>query len=97
MKKSTIASSILKRALSTYIFDKKDQKQHKIFFGLLPLQELFAKLLKEIASPRSGGVRPGEADLNMMSSRGDLSTVINTVSSTNLGLKFYNSDYIQNR
>ena len=96
MKKSSITSPILKRALSTYIFDKKDQKQHKIFFGLLPLQELFAKLLKEIASPRSG-VRPGEEDLNMMSSRGDLSTVINTVSSTNLGLKFYNSGYIRNR
>ena len=58
MKKSSITSSILKRALSTYIFDKKDQKQHKIFFGLLPLQELFAKLLKEIASPRSGGLGP---------------------------------------
>ena len=48
---------------------------------------------KEIASPRNGGDRPGEADLNMMGSRGDLSTV----NSTNLDLTNYKSDYIQSR
>ena len=40
MKKSSITSTIFKRAISTNIFDKKDPKRDKIFSGLLPLQKL---------------------------------------------------------
>ena len=46
MKKSSITCPILKRAISTYIFYKKDPKQDKIFYGLLPLQELLLNYWK---------------------------------------------------
>ena len=46
MKKSSITRPILKRAISTYIFYKKDPKQDKIFYGLLPLQELLPNYWK---------------------------------------------------